>query len=275
MSLNPDQQLRKYCQAGVATCTKANVKPGAGYVGIGFADSTVDKVFANSPAMLAGIKTGDKIISVNGEKTIALTTERIGNLLAGPIGTHVKLEIERNQVFLSFDLTRSVCPPELFKEQQSMNARIAAYKKLDASARKIYHFSGSDDETEPTSESASVAQAPVHADAEDIAIVKIHRRTADTSYIYDEVLRALHTIPKQVKRDLIDSGCSILICPSVNEAMPENSQDKPRGYTNGGGQDNVFGQFMPSKKTILIAEKAAYNNSGAFSKPGCVPYDLT
>ena len=51
--------------------------------------------YKNSPADLAGLKIGDKILRVAGEDARGMTTEQVSTRLKGEAGTMVKLEIER------------------------------------------------------------------------------------------------------------------------------------------------------------------------------------
>jgi len=273
--LKPDLVLKKYCVTGIQACDNALSASTAqnghasarGYVGLGLDRYFVQSVFPGSPAMLSGVKQNDKILSVNGEKTIALTTDQITRMITGAVGTHVHLEIERGISHMKFDLARAVAPPALYIEEQKMAATSRALDTVRASGERVYHY-GKQDKIEP--KVIEVPKTPIHADSDDVALIKIHRRTQDTAEVYDDVVRALHAIPKQLKKDLLTQGYSILICPMVNEAEPEKIQEKPRGYVYGGGQDNVFGLCQGSKKTILIAERASYHSSMPAKNPDTV-----
>jgi carboxyl-terminal processing protease len=50
---------------------------------------------ANSPAMKAGIKTGDKIVKINGKPTSLMSLEQASGEIKGEIGTKVSLQISR------------------------------------------------------------------------------------------------------------------------------------------------------------------------------------
>jgi carboxyl-terminal processing protease len=57
---------------------------------------TVVEPIENSPALKAGIKTGDHIVSINGKSTQGMTVEDASNLIRGDVGTKVNLEIRRS-----------------------------------------------------------------------------------------------------------------------------------------------------------------------------------
>ncbi len=56
---------------------------------------TVVEVFPRTPAHRAGFKVGDRILRIDGESTINITTGEAANRLRGKPGTSVELEIER------------------------------------------------------------------------------------------------------------------------------------------------------------------------------------
>jgi carboxyl-terminal processing protease len=51
---------------------------------------------ANSPAIKAGIKSGDKIVKINGKPTSLMTLEQASTEIKGEIGTKVSLQISRH-----------------------------------------------------------------------------------------------------------------------------------------------------------------------------------
>ncbi|WP_003540381.1 S41 family peptidase [Desulfotomaculum nigrificans] len=59
---------------------------------------TVIKPFAKTPAAKAGIKAGDIITEIGGQKTKDMDTETAVNLMRGPVGTSVELTIAREGV---------------------------------------------------------------------------------------------------------------------------------------------------------------------------------
>lgn len=56
---------------------------------------TVVEVFNNTPAFHAGLKTGDKIIQIDGDSTVNITTDAAAKRLRGKRGTTVNVRIKR------------------------------------------------------------------------------------------------------------------------------------------------------------------------------------
>ena len=71
---------------------------------------TVISPLKGSPAEAAGIKTGDKIITIDGKPAVDLTTDKAVKLIRGPKGTVVKITVLRNgdSKPLNFEITRAV-----------------------------------------------------------------------------------------------------------------------------------------------------------------------
>jgi carboxyl-terminal processing protease len=86
------------------------------FEGIGMEVSKKDGILSvisplkGSPSEKAGIKTGDKIITINGEATAGLTTDKAVKLIRGPKGTVVKLGVirEGSTKPLEISVTRDV-----------------------------------------------------------------------------------------------------------------------------------------------------------------------
>ena len=84
------------------------------FVGIGIymvADETSGRVVVyypipGSPAEKAGIKAGDKIISVDGTEYTSKDFDTIADYIKGEAGTSVKLVIERDEERLDFEIKR-------------------------------------------------------------------------------------------------------------------------------------------------------------------------
>lgn len=85
------------------------------FVGIGIIISesengeiVVVEPIEDSPASKAGVKAGDKIISVDGKSTIGLSTQDVVDLITGEAGTKVKIGVKRSGKAnpLHFNVTR-------------------------------------------------------------------------------------------------------------------------------------------------------------------------
>ena len=61
-----------------------------------------------TPALKAGIKTGDEIISVNGQSVVGFTTTQASKLIRGDVGTTVKIGIKRGDTELFFNIKREI-----------------------------------------------------------------------------------------------------------------------------------------------------------------------
>ena len=64
------------------------------------------KILADTPAEKAGLKMGDKVLTINGETTEGETTEQAVERIRGEIGTTVKLGIERDNQRMEISVTR-------------------------------------------------------------------------------------------------------------------------------------------------------------------------
>ncbi|MDI6782649.1 MAG: S41 family peptidase [bacterium] len=71
---------------------------------------TVESPMEGTPAFRAGIKSGDKIVEIDGKSTEGITTEEAVKKLRGPKGTQVTLKIAREgqKDLLTFTLTRDI-----------------------------------------------------------------------------------------------------------------------------------------------------------------------
>lgn len=65
------------------------------------------RVIPGTPAQRAGIKAGDKIVTVDGADVTRLLTEEVANKVKGPEGTSVTVGILRGQETLSFTMNRA------------------------------------------------------------------------------------------------------------------------------------------------------------------------
>ncbi len=79
---------------------------------IGIKDKTLTVIspLKGSPAEKAGIKAGDKIITIDGQPAVDLATDKAVKLIRGPKGTTVKVSVMREGGVkpLTFEITRAV-----------------------------------------------------------------------------------------------------------------------------------------------------------------------
>ncbi|MBW4542393.1 MAG: PDZ domain-containing protein [Myxacorys chilensis ATA2-1-KO14] len=68
---------------------------------------TVVEPIENSPAFKGGIKSGDRILAINGKVTKGMTVEDASNLIRGEVGTKVTLKIGRNASAFDLPITRA------------------------------------------------------------------------------------------------------------------------------------------------------------------------
>ncbi len=67
---------------------------------------TIVSCLDGSPALEAGLKPGDRILAVDGQKVAGKTFYSAGNLLLGPAGSKARLQIDRAGKALSVEVTR-------------------------------------------------------------------------------------------------------------------------------------------------------------------------
>ncbi|NJP08722.1 MAG: S41 family peptidase [Leptolyngbyaceae cyanobacterium RU_5_1] len=98
---------------------------------------TVVEPIENSPAIKAGIQSGDHILAINGKPTKGMSVEDASNLIRGDVGTKVSLEIRRdgNKKF-SVSLTRAriELPTVRYSLKQQGNSRIGYIRLNEFSA---------------------------------------------------------------------------------------------------------------------------------------------
>lgn len=87
-------------------CTIAN------YVSNGNADTYITSTYPNSPAFRAGLRFGDKVIAVDGEKVNNQSSFNVREKIRGPKGSTVRLTIERSldKKIQTLEIKRNVVP---------------------------------------------------------------------------------------------------------------------------------------------------------------------
>ncbi len=88
----------------------------------------ITSVIENSPAQLSGLLAGDYITTVDGKSTQGLTAAKVKELVAGKIGTEVKIGVLRGESNLEFTIKRAVV--ELSQTESRMLTDDIAYLKI-------------------------------------------------------------------------------------------------------------------------------------------------
>jgi len=112
-----------------------------------------------------------------------------------------------------------------------------------------YRQTEDDDQTLPTAALKDV----------DSTFISTGRHTADTDRTLVQVMRAIKLVPKNIVDELKAGGISVLVTPTILEAMPGSAMDKPRGYDHGGGYTNCGALFHSPR--IFIGERVSYLSS--------------
>lgn len=200
-----------------------------GYIGVTFySNGKINKVLPGTAAKKAGLKDGDRIITINSVSTEFMDKEQLAERVSGPEGTKVYLGIERSGKRFACALTRSLSQKTLLE-----NAGLTEIPKQK------------NDSKEPEKISPPVL---------------IGKRSKDTDYIEKSVLKGLSKIPKPIRDKLANSGLKIQIVSSLIDADPGLRGGRPSGYTHGGGWDNCPGRYDDTRKTIFIGERNGWRN---------------
>lgn len=85
---------------------------------------TIIAPIKNTPGERAGLLAGDRIVSVDGEDIIGISTMEAVKKMRGPVGTKVTLAVERDGIegLLTFEITRgNIVMPSVFPEMMDGN----------------------------------------------------------------------------------------------------------------------------------------------------------
>jgi len=92
---------------------------------------TVIEAIENSPALKAGLKSGDEILAIDGKSTLKMTVEDASKLIRGRIGTSVSLDLERLSNKFNVKLTRATIEvPTVRSTLKQETGRRVGYIKL-------------------------------------------------------------------------------------------------------------------------------------------------
>lgn len=231
-----------------------------GYVGLLMEGSLVKDVLPSSPAAFAKIMSGDKITEIDRRSTAHMTTEDIVKFIHGPIGTTVTLTVERKGKLYTCPIKRAEVEETVGRSGRTLDFTQSSQTSAD---RASQHSVRSASEAMQSSKQVKKADGSAVTDISptDRALVTIHRKSGDSTPVYDQVAQCLQKVRPSLKKELLDWGLKIEIVPNILEARPELKGNKPRGYIHGGDYNNCPGLFMPADKTILVAEKASIGSS--------------
>jgi carboxyl-terminal processing protease len=68
---------------------------------------TIIKLISGTPSDSAGLKPGDVVTKIDGTSTDGMTLTTAVNKIKGPVGTHVKLTVQRDNKSYEFDIVRA------------------------------------------------------------------------------------------------------------------------------------------------------------------------
>jgi len=97
---------------------------------------TVIEAIENSPALKAGLQSGDEILAIDGKSTLKMTVEDASTLIRGRIGTAVNLELGRSSNKFNVKLTRATIeiPTVRYTLKQEAGRRVGYIKLQEFSS---------------------------------------------------------------------------------------------------------------------------------------------
>ncbi len=100
----------------------------------------ITKVFKNSPAEKAGIKAGDRIISVDGEDVTSFTSDQLVEKITGELGTTVVVGLQRGGENLTLSIVRDTVNSLAYGYMMDNNV---GYLELTSFGQSLYTVSKS------------------------------------------------------------------------------------------------------------------------------------
>ena len=123
-----------------------NQRVDGSYIGIGATISfsedsnSIIEIFDDSPAANAGLKVGDKLISIDDKDVSNADISTLSNLLMGESGTKVKVKVLREEKEKTFTLTRGiVIIPSVSSKVVVENDKKIGFIDIDNFAANTYH----------------------------------------------------------------------------------------------------------------------------------------
>jgi carboxyl-terminal processing protease len=97
---------------------------------------TVIEAIENSPALKAGLQSGDEILAIDGKSTLKMTVEDASKLIRGRVGTAVNLDLGRSNNKLTVKLTRATIevPTVRYTLKQEAGRRVGYIKLQEFSS---------------------------------------------------------------------------------------------------------------------------------------------
>jgi len=97
-------------KTAICEVLKATISESTGVIGLDMAIGKepvpiVENVFPDSPCFKAGLKAGDKIISIDNRFTYGLTMDEVDCAISDIPGTKVNFTVIRNKITLHFNVT--------------------------------------------------------------------------------------------------------------------------------------------------------------------------
>ncbi len=148
--------------------------------------------------------------------------------------------------------TVSAAIKEQYQRQSSQVQTATSSGASSVSSTSSSSSAGFSEVSDPTLQPASLKDV-------DTTFITVQRRTADTDLTLIQVCRALKSVPKEIVEDLKSGGITVVVTPTVLEAMPGYAMEKPRGYAHGGGYTNAGALFHSPR--IVIGERVSYLSS--------------
>lgn len=213
---------------------------GDGSIGYVVEDNGTTSMVEGSPAARAGMLPGDRIIAVDSTAVDLSRPKELVELLRGKVGSSVVITFTRRGKSFRCGIVRTDLDRPFYLPNSSP---------------------GSSANSMTASRSSTTAQ--VKSDLSslgDASLVSVYRRTADTPSVYAAVLQGLADLPPSIKRELMLQGVTIVVTPTVLEALPDLEGQSPRGYRYHDNFNYSGALYWPVTKTVYVAERVPWSD---------------